>query len=158
MSVLVTIGAASWRSGESPTASEVVFSGALVFGADGPLMIWDAGLNNIRAMTSGEIAALPSQKATAQAQAAKASATAGIDNGQLVAGDKLERIVRAVALAALDAFNADRQCLTDIKNATAAATSLANLQTRFAAITYPPQVTAAQLVTAIKTKIAATSE
>lgn len=43
--------------------------------------------------------------ATFVAQQAKAQATAGIDAGQLQAGDKQERIARAVALLVLDEIN-----------------------------------------------------
>lgn len=43
--------------------------------------------------------------ATFVAQQAKAQATAGIDNGQLQVGDKIERLVRALALVLLDEIN-----------------------------------------------------
>lgn len=42
---------------------------------------------------------------TSAAQQAKAQASAGIDNGQLQAGDKYERMARAVALFVLDEIN-----------------------------------------------------
>jgi len=74
--------------------------------------------------------------ATYIAQQAKATATAGIDNGQLQAGDKLERIVRALALVVLDEVNI----------------------LRAASVPTLPARTTAQLVNAIKAKIAATAE
>jgi hypothetical protein len=92
------------------------------------------------------------------AQQAKALATSDIDTGALQGGTNIQRIVRCVALVALDATNNDRQAFTDMNAAVQAAASLADLKTRFAAITFPPQVTAAQLVTAVKAKIAATAE
>lgn len=95
---------------------------------------------------------------TAAAQEAKAAAAAGVDNGDNVAGDKIERLARAVAMVALDAANAERTCLTAMNTAVQGAATLAALKTAFAAISYPPQVTAAQLVSAIKAKIAASAE
>lgn len=75
-------------------------------------------------------------QATRDAQAQKASATAGIDNGQLQAGDKQERLVRALALVVLDEINLLRAAVVPVL----------------------PARTAAQVVTAIKAKIAATAE
>jgi hypothetical protein len=74
--------------------------------------------------------------ATWQAQQEKAAATAQIDNGALKAGISTERLVRALALVVLDEVNVLR------------AASVPVLAPR----------TAAQLVTAIKAKIAATAE
>jgi hypothetical protein len=158
--IAIKIGTTSWRVTNALAGDEVQFIGNFVYAPDGitPYMVWDGGLNNVRAMTAPEIAALPGQIATARAQQEKAAATIGIDNGQLQNGDKFERICRAVALVALDAFNTDRTAMTAMNTAVQAATTLADLKTRFALISFPPQVTAAQLVTAIKTKIAATGE
>lgn len=72
--------------------------------------------------------------ATWVAQQAKAQATVDIDNGQLQNGTNVERLVRALALVTLDEINTLR--------------TNAGLATR----------TAAQLVTAIKGKIAASTE
>lgn len=77
-----------------------------------------------------------SAQLTRDAQAQKAAATAGIDNGQLQVGDKQERLVRALALVVLDEIN----------------------MLRAAVVPVLPARTAAQVVSAIKTKIAATSE
>ena len=74
--------------------------------------------------------------ATYVAQQAKAQATTGIDTGALQAGDKLERIVRALALVTLDEINL--------------------IRANFAAPMTPR--TATQLVNAVKAKIAATAE
>lgn len=106
MSILVTIGTTSWRSGVTPTGSEVTFTGAFRYAADGSeLMVWDAGLNNMRAMTDPEVAALPGQQATAKAIAAKSAATSSVDNGLLISGTQLDRLCRAVADVAIDEVN-----------------------------------------------------
>lgn len=94
--------------------------------------------------------------AAAASAATKAAATAAIDNGDTAAARDIDRLARAVALVALDAFNTDRAAMAAMNTAVQAASSLANLKTLFAAINLPSQVTANQLVTAIKAKIAAT--
>lgn len=96
--------------------------------------------------------------ATYVAQAQKAAATASIDNGSLQVGTQFERLCVAVAQVALDAANNERAAMTAMASAVASATSLATLQTAFAAISIPPQVTGAQLVAAVKAKIAATAQ
>lgn len=70
--IAITIGTTSWRSATSLAAGEVAYNGAFVYDADGltPLMVWDAGIGNVRAMTAQEIAALPAQRATALRAAA----------------------------------------------------------------------------------------
>ncbi len=73
---------------------------------------------------------------TWQAQQEKAAATASIDNGALKSGVSLERLARALALVVLDEVNV----------------------LRAASVPVLPPRTAAQLVTAIKTKIAGTAE
>lgn len=70
----------------------------------------------------------------------------------LAATDRTARALRAVALTALDEINALRDWITQFKAATAAATSLANLQTRVAALANVPQRTAAQLKSALSAK------
>lgn len=74
--------------------------------------------------------------ATWQAQQEKAAATAQIDNGALKAGASIERLVRALALVVLDEVNT----------------------LRAASVPALPPRTAAQLVAAIKAKIAASAE
>jgi len=143
--IAITKTTTSWRAiadASQLTANEVAFSGDFLFAADGitPLMVWDAtldsGAGNVRAMTAPEIAARDAQRPVLVAQAAKAAATTGIDTGQLQAGDKMERLVRALALVVLDEVNILR------------AASVPALTAR----------TTAQLVNAIKAKVAATSE
>jgi hypothetical protein len=62
-------------------------------------------------------------------------------------------ILRALALTTLSEINLLRQWVTDFKAATAAATNLANLQTRVAALPNVPQRTAQQLREAIKQQV-----
>lgn len=61
---------------------------------------------------------------------------------------------RALALIVLQEVNTLRTWLRDFKAATAAATNLANLQTRVAALPNTPDYTPAQLMNAIKGKLA----
>lgn len=105
--IAVKIGTTSWRSTDVLAVGEVEFAGTFLYAPDGvtAYMVWDGGLGNVRAMTGPEIAALPAQKATAAAIAAKASATSGIDAGGTLAGTDLYRLIRAEALALLDAIN-----------------------------------------------------
>lgn len=100
----------------------------------------------------------PAVLATATAQAEKAAATASVDHGQQQSGKQFDRLCVAVGQVALDAVNTERAAMDAMNSAVAAAASLADLKTRFAAITFPPQVTMAQLSNAIKSKIAATPE
>lgn len=64
-----------------------------------------------------------------------------------------EVLIRAVAAVTADEVNNIRQWLTDFKAQTALATSLANLQTRVAALPNMPQRTLPQIRTAIANKI-----
>lgn len=96
--------------------------------------------------------------ATFAAQQVKAVATAGIDNGVLISGDRTERLVRALMEIILDEFNLHAAKHNALLNAIDAATTLANLKTAVLAIPDYPTRTAAQLVTAIKAKIAASAE
>lgn len=54
--IAVTIGTTSWRATASLAAGEVEYNGEILYASDGvtPLMVWDAGLNNMRVMTSAE--------------------------------------------------------------------------------------------------------
>lgn len=94
--------------------------------------------------------------ATWVAQNEKTAATQGVDDAVQQKGNRVERIVMAAAFVALDATNNERQTFVAMNTAVQAATSLADLKTRFAAISFPPQVTMQQLQNAIKQKIAAT--
>jgi len=92
------------------------------------------------------------------AQAAKTAATTGIDAGAAVVGDKTERLVRALMEIILDEFNLHALKHNALLDAIDAAASLADFKARVALIPdYPPR-TAAQLVTAIKAKLAASAE
>jgi hypothetical protein len=73
---------------------------------------------------------------TWQAQQAKSQATTSIDRGALQTGESAERLVRALALVVLDEVNL----------------------LRAATVPTLPARTSAQLITAIKAKIAATAE
>jgi hypothetical protein len=64
-----------------------------------------------------------------------------------------ERLVRALALMILDEFNAHTTVEAAMFAAVAAATSLADLKVRFAAVQQHPQRTQAQLINAIKAKL-----
>lgn len=159
MALLITIGTVSYRAGTVPADTEVIYTGEYVTGPDGtPYMVWDNALNNVRPMTQSEIDALPAQMATATAKAEKAAAVTGVDDAYAQKGNRVERIVMAAAEVALDATNAERKCMSDMNTAVQAATSLADLKTRFAAISFPLQVTRQQLMSAVKAKINATPE
>lgn len=80
-----------------------------------------------------------------EASAAKAAASDGYD------GTGAEyRLVRAVAKLAVDEINALRQWVTAFKAAVAAASSLADLKTRVAALPNVPDRTYAQARTAVQ--------
>jgi len=64
-----------------------------------------------------------------------------------------EVLIRAVAAVTADEVNIIRQWLADFKTQTALASSLANLQTRVAALPATPLRTLAQIRTAIASKI-----
>ena len=63
------------------------------------------------------------------------------------------KLQRAAALALLDEINALRGWITSLKSAVAAATTLADMKTRVAALASMPDRTAAQVRTAITGKI-----
>jgi hypothetical protein len=65
----------------------------------------------------------------------------------------LAKLLRAVADAARDSDNSMRAWITSFKAAVAAATNLADLKTRVAALPALPAITNAQLVTAISSRI-----
>jgi hypothetical protein len=87
------------------------------------------------------------------AQKESDAAVKSVDDGVSKNGIRFERLCMATVLVALDALNADRTALTAMNNAVQAATSLADLKTRFASINFPPQVTQNQLQTAVKNKL-----
>jgi hypothetical protein len=71
----------------------------------------------------------------------------------LDAAQKEAAILRALAMIVLDENNLLRDWITQFQAATAAATNLANLQTRVAALPSVPQRTAVQLRDAIKKQV-----
>lgn len=77
------------------------------------------------------------------------------DQRDSIAGqfDGVDNIVRAAVLVIMDELNRHSTFHDNLKAAIAAATSLANLQTRIAAVNGIPQRTAADLKTAIRNKL-----
>lgn len=67
--------------------------------------------------------------------------------------DDIEDVVRALALATLDELNTHALKTNEILDAVDAATSLADLKTRIAAVTDYPQRTGAQLKTSVRNKL-----
>jgi hypothetical protein len=160
--IQVRIGSTEWRACPSgvPDSGFVLFTGEFLYAADGltPHMVWDAGLGNIRAMTQAEIDALPGLQATQRAQSAKAQAQAAIDRWNALDSDLRERIEFALVDTIRDEFNRYSALVAAQSAAVAAATSLADLKTRWAAITLVPQRSLADLANVIRTKIGATPE
>lgn len=114
-----------------------------------PLKYWRVGTNPVEEMDAGQKAAVDAAEASAALAAAKAAADAAIDG--------LEGYeARALAKLMLDEINALRQWITSFKAATAAATNLANFQSRVAALANTPDRTLAQAKTAYKNLIAGT--
>ena len=72
--------------------------------------------------------------------------------GMIDGGDPMFQLVRAVALADIDGQNILRDWLTSFVAAVAAATSLADLKTRVAALPALPDITPTQAKAAIKAK------
>lgn len=87
------------------------------------------------------------------AQVATDAAVAAIDRGTTIKGISIDRAIVSLALVVLDTFNTDRAALAAMNTAVQAATSLADLKTRFAAINFPPQATQPQLLNAVKAKL-----
>ena len=142
----VTLGTTSFRMAATCSGSEVSFVGIIVSAADGTqLMIWDGGLNNMRAMTAGEIAAIPGQITVALRAAASTQIATGTD-----ADAKLKR---AIVDVLKDELNLHALKINAILDAVDAATSLADLKTRITAIPDYPQRTLSQIKTAIETKL-----
>lgn len=96
-------------------------------------------------------ATVAANEVTAALAALKAIADSTVD-----AIDQQGLLTRSLAVVVLDTINTIHATWTDFKAETAAATSLANFQSRVAANTPNlPQRTKAQLLAAIKTEIAA---
>lgn len=98
--IAVAIGTTTWRQTDTLGPSEVAFTGVFRYAADGSeLMIWDAGLTNMRAMTDPEVAAIPGQQLTNTQTTTAASLTQSITDNSLIAA------LRALMLIALDEIN-----------------------------------------------------
>lgn len=96
---------------------------------------------------------------TRAAQQAKTEATAGVDRGAQQAGNATERKIVALVGLILDEFNTHAARQSVLVAQILAASSLADLKTRVTANVNPiPQRTRAQLIGAIKNKIAETGE
>jgi len=67
--------------------------------------------------------------------------------------DTLDNISRAAALVVMDEDNKIKTDIAVMASAVAAATSLADLKTRFAAISFTPQRNAAQIKSAIRSRL-----
>lgn len=147
--IAVTIGTTSWRATDTLGPNEVQYVGPWITDTDGltPLMVWDAGLGNVRPMTAGEIAALPAQRLAAARQSSLDRLTTAIQSDQEVA------LLRALLLSAVDALNAERATVNAMLSAVAAATSLADLKTRYAAIQALPTLTRSNVVASITSHI-----
>jgi len=104
---------------------------------------------NVRNATAGEIANFPIAAATDENLVARNSANTGLD----ASATSNFKLFRAEALLVIDEINALRQWTVSFKAEVAAATSLANLQTRVASLPTLNDRTGAQALTAIKNKI-----
>ena len=105
-----------------------------------------------------ELAAQAAQAAEDEAERqADAAAAAAAQAASLLALeselDNAERITKGLALTILDELNRVATRIRAFDAAVAAATSLANLQTRVAALSAIPDRTAAQLKAAVKTQV-----
>jgi hypothetical protein len=89
------------------------------------------------------------QQLTDEANASRDAAVAQLD--------QLEDMLRAVLLVLKDEFNRHSDYAAAVKAQTALATSLANLQTRLAAISVVPTRTTAELRTAVRNKLGQTN-
>lgn len=124
---------------------------------DPPILPAEVGLVEI--VDCDNDATLESLKPQAQLDAEVTAALAAlkaIADSTVDAIDQQGLLTRALAVVILDAVNTIHSTWTDFKTETAAATSLANFQSRVAANTPDlPQRTKAQLLAAIKNEIAA---
>lgn len=116
--------------------SAIVAAGVAITGVDNNGKVTPAALQSAAqpAITAFDVS--QTAQATFDAQQAKAAATASVDNGQLQVGLQYDRTLRALALVVLDEVNLIRANFT---------------------IAMTPRTTA-QLVSAVKAKIALTAE
>jgi hypothetical protein len=122
--IAVKIGTTSWRQTETLGSDEVEFTGEFKYEADDltPAMVWDAGLNNVRAKTAADYTAEAAALVIAMRQRA----------AQVIDADPAPewKLFRAFAGVLADAFNQTNARLNNVLDAIDAATNLADLKTR----------------------------
>lgn len=126
----------------------IVAAGVAVTGVNGNGLVTPPSLQTAAQATIDAFDDSASAQATRQALRDRVSLDGMLSNGGLTG-----KLCRAVVLVTLDEFNAHSTWEAALAAAVAAATSLANLQTRVAAITPIPQRTKAQLLAAMQAKI-----
>ena len=99
---------------------------------------------------TGDVVTLMSPAERAAADAADLQANRDVAAAAIA---QTENVLRAFMLVAMDEFNAHASKIKEILDSIDAATSLANLQTRIAAVADYPQRTDQQLRTAIRNKL-----
>ena len=116
--------------------------------ADAPLVQAEDGSTRVTVPTPAELATMMASDTTPAAilTAQRAAAIAEL----LTDPSPNAKNIRGVLLLAMNEINLLRQWIEAFKAATAAASSLANLQTRVAALSAMPDRTAAQLKTAVQ--------
>lgn len=135
-----------------PQAISVLYPAAIPLNdyvvSDGVIVFWNSALGT--QPTAAQLAAVTQ----AQVDAAVVTAYRNVAKAVYDA-DHTDRgkLIRAAASVALDAINADRACMDAMAAAVAAATSLADLKTRFAAISRPGQVSLLTLKNAVDNRI-----
>jgi hypothetical protein len=110
--------------------------------------------NDVTEMSTEEKAAVDAAEVAAASQAVQDAMRV---NGPILIDAKNTEaaVLRAIVLLLIDELNSLRVWITSFKAATAAATTLANLQSRVAALANMPDRTAEQAKTAIKAKLEA---
>ena len=89
--IAIKIGTTSWRQASTLAADEVEFTGQYLYEADGftSAMVWDAGINNVRARNAAEtLAAAKTKRIEADRQECRRRLTEHY-------GDALEQVSRA---------------------------------------------------------------
>jgi hypothetical protein len=144
--IQVKIGTTQWKACPDGIAEPgyVTYDGEFVYAENGktPLMVWDT--DNVRHMTSVEIAAIPGQRLQALYSRAKSL---------LTEDDPISKKEKAVLLVILDEFNAHANKINAILSAIDGAASFGAMKTAIAGIADYPQRTASQIRTAVANKI-----
>lgn len=134
---------------------------AATFGRGGTVQLSDAADGRGPQVVSWDTAALGTQPTAQQLAAVTAQQIAAYYTAQQrAAADGLlsdpagpSKLQRAAVLALVDYLNALEGWISSFTAAVAAATSLSNLQTRVAALSVPPAITAANAKAAVQAKI-----